>query len=1266
MVIIDPLEALADAAATRSGAHGIGGGGGGVGAGGNPQTAGRGGARAHAAADESDDDDSDDDEMGNLSDDDEIGDDDPVSDESDDDEEEEEDEEMEFDEEEEDGSDYDGGGGDDEDDSAEDDSDDSESEEEAPKKKRGKRKIVIDESDDDDTGAGGAASSTPAPRKRPAAAAAASNRISTQGTALVCASFDSDAFHAKYRKQKLSAGSASSAPVSAEKAHYDADEDLDAVAEDHDAGDAKARSVFPVGCHLHDTDPAYFFASSERRDAAGKRPGDAGFNPRTLWIPPKGRGKCAVHDLSEVQKQWWACKETHFDCLLFFKIGKFYEMYHMDADVGVREGGLVYMKGEQAHCGFPELAFGKYSEALVAKGFNIARVEQTETPEGTKARVQRLKKKATKVSKADQTMRREVCQVTTPGTRTYSVLDMRLDKDGGGFEAVQGPTLLVAVKERPASRGGGDDAPLAYGVCVCDAPTGSFTVAEFEDDAQRTRLRTLLAAKAPGEVLVEAGADVLAEIVRRSTQAVVVRLLPGDEFPDASKAVAGLDASGAFPRSSKKGASSDVAARWPATLRKCVEGRADLALSALGAVAHWLKRCLVDVELLSMRRFDAYCPPDLDDDVDDDGDLPFVAVDEATLRAGALRLEKKCDDDGALEAACRRTAPRMALDATTLKNLEVLRSGAADGKQGSLWQLLDHCKTPFGARLLRDWLARPLLDARDVEARSDAVAALVGEREISDALRAKLAKLPDLERSLQQLHTLGAPRRAVAADDDDIAIDDQHPDARAVLFDAAKFNSRKIVQLATALQALNRLADLAEDEAVMDLDGGEPPKLLKAALARADRGGCFPELRSKLAAFDAFDLAAAKKTGDLAAVRGVDDAYDAALNDKADCEKKLSQWLEDAKRDHRCGALKYKTSAKDRYCVDVPEEFFARGRGFEHLPEGWTQRTKTKKARSFAVPEVAALLRDLEDAERRERAAKVDQMRSLFAAFDAERDRWATAVACVAVADALLALAHVSRRPGFVRATLATKRDAKGPFVDIRGGAHPCLVGDPAAAGDVVPNDVAVGGDRAKMLLLSGPNMGGKSTLLRHVCVSAILAQVGCYVKADALTMTPVDRVFTRLGASDKILLGQSTFMVELLETATILKQATPDSLVILDELGRGTATFDGAAIAHSVVHHLVAVSQCRTLFATHYHDLVHSWENHADVQLGHMDCIVDHDSEDTVVFLYKLTSGCSPKSFGINVAKLAKLPRSVLARAAAKSAEFETKLKAAQAQGAK
>ena len=316
---------------------------------------------------------------------------------------------------------------------------------------------------------------------------------------------------------------------------------------------------------------------------------------------------------------------------------------------------------------------------------------------------------------------------------------------------------------------------------------------------------------------------------------------------------------------------------------------------------------------------------------------------------------------------------------------------------------------------------------------------------------------------------------------------------------------------------------------------------------------------------------------------------------------------------------------------------------------------------------------------------------------------WTDGLRCVANLDALLSLAVVSSAPGYIWPEMvarvaqsnsdsmdvvgesAVEGVQRGPLLDIQAGRHPMLEFSMSLRGDgdYIPNTLVLGdGLRTKdssdyvcspkLLLLSGPNMGGKSTLLRQTCLITILAQIGCKVPADRCVMTPVDRIFTRVGASDRILAGQSTFFVELAETATILKAATENSLCILDELGRGTATFDGTAIAHAVVDHLARSTRCRALFATHYHSLVDDWEMDARVQLGHMDCLVQdaaegsgsevtvvgNDEEEEVTFLYRLCSGSSPRSYGINVARLARLPQEVIALAMRQSREFEQRMR--------
>ena len=214
---------------------------------------------------------------------------------------------------------------------------------------------------------------------------------------------------------------------------------------------------------------------------------------------------------------------------------------------------------------------------------------------------------------------------------------------------------------------------------------------------------------------------------------------------------------------------------------------------------------------------------------------------------------------------------------------------------------------------------------------------------------------------------------------------------------------------------------------------------------------------------------------------------------------------------------------------------------------------------------------------------------------------------------------------------------------------HPCLSLS-SSTRQFVPNDTFLSHANQSLLLVTGPNMGGKSTLLRQTCIAVILAHLGCYIPAHSLRLTPVDRVFTRIGASDRILEGKSTFYVEMEETNNILKFATQRSLAIIDELGRGTSTHDGYSIAHAVLRHIVTKIRCLTLFSTHYHMLIHDFQATPNVQLYHMACKEDKDE---VIMLYKFEPGECPRSFGINVAKMAGVPGVVVERAGVKATEF-------------
>jgi DNA mismatch repair protein MSH6 len=341
------------------------------------------------------------------------------------------------------------------------------------------------------------------------------------------------------------------------------------------------------------------------------------------------------------------------------------------------------------------------------------------------------------------------------------------------------------------------------------------------------------------------------------------------------------------------------------------------------------------------------------------------------------------------------------------------------------------------------------------------------------------------------------------------------------------------------------------------------------------------------------------------------------------------------------------------------------------VPGAWTSKSQKKTHRRYWTTDIEKKLAQLVKAETALADAQQDTMRIVFEKFDKARGIWRDALACVSILDAMLSLALVSSSPNYSWPSIRDRKseDTDPTELKIEAGRHPMLEAIFAKNndGEYIPNSVSLGGKvnatyNPKMMLLSGPNMGGKSTLLRQTCLIAIMAQLGMKVPADSVEMTPIDRIFTRVGASDRILAGQSTFYVELAETASILKQSTQDSLCILDELGRGTATFDGTAIAHSVVNHLVCHSRCRGLFATHYHSLVDDWKMDPRVVMGHMECVVDNSggekaANEEVTFLYHLAKGSSPRSYGINVARLAQLPMEVVELAMRQSEAFEQKL---------
>ena len=586
-----------------------------------------------------------------------------------------------------------------------------------------------------------------------------------------------------------------------------------------------------------------------------------------------------------------------------------------------------------------------------------------------------------------------------------------------------------------------------------------------------------------------------------------------------------------------------------------------------------------------------------------------AACDAATRAAAALLHYLAVNQPFALSHVARLAryalGDAMQLDAATRAHLELFENTIDRTRRGTLIERLDVTVTPLGARRLARFVAYPLLDPVAIRARQDGVAWLFERDRLRAQLRERARPVRDLERLLAkttrpnaQPRDLGAIRASLAA-----------LPPLAACFEAGDASWLPGAEAARPAN-LTLPVPVSEAQALLEVALVDDPP----AIPRGSRGA--GEVGYMRAGFHA-ELDALRK----AATEG----------------RSLLAALEARERE-RSGipTLKLRFHPVHGYGIEVSKSNLAR------VPGDFERKQTLAAAERFTTPELRALEGRILGAH--ERAAALE--RELFESVRARLQGFGAAIRAAAEAvaelDALAALAEVARRDGWTRPEVAADER-----LEIVAGRHPVVEALLRAQGgeEYVANDAHLDPDDAQLLVLTGPNMSGKSTYLRQVALIALLAQIGSFVPAESARVGVVDRIFTRVGASDRLARGESTFMVEMRETAEILANATRKSLVILDEIGRGTSTFDGLSIAWAVAEHLhdAPALQPRTLFATHYHELVELAASRPRVRNAHFEVREwGHD----VVFLRRLALGGASRSYGIQVARLAGLPDAVIARA--------------------
>lgn len=565
-----------------------------------------------------------------------------------------------------------------------------------------------------------------------------------------------------------------------------------------------------------------------------------------------------------------------------------------------------------------------------------------------------------------------------------------------------------------------------------------------------------------------------------------------------------------------------------------------------------------------------------------------VSAAGAILHYLSYQLRRSCDHLRTLSV--RSDAAYVQIDASSQKNLDLVDSPT--GRAHSLLGALDRTATPMGARKLRDWILHPLRDLTALHARQEMITAFLAEPFLLGQCRESLKGIRDIERTTSRLSQNSG-------------------------------NARDLLSLLTSLQKIpdlkSHLEALAEH-----LPGSDFHSQLESQLH------LFPNLTELLEKALTDEPPANTKEGGI-----IRDGFHAELDELRSASRDGKQWIATLQESERkrtgIDTLKIKFNNVFGYFLEVTKA------KVDLVPDDYQRKQTMANAERYITPELKEMENKILGADERAKQLEYEEFVKLRQAVADEIDQLQQCADALATLDVLLGLAELAQLHQHTRPFLDESRD-----LEITNGRHPVLE-QTMVEEKFVPNDTTMEADNSRLILITGPNMAGKSTYIRQVALITLMAQIGAYVPAEKARIGLVDRIFCRVGASDDLTSGQSTFMVEMNETSLIINNATEHSLVILDEIGRGTATFDGLSIAWSVAEHLHDTIQARTLFATHYHELTDLSRSKEAVENYN---VAVREWNDDIIFLRKIVPGTADKSYGIQVARLAGLPPAIIDRA--------------------
>ena len=799
-------------------------------------------------------------------------------------------------------------------------------------------------------------------------------------------------------------------------------------------------------------------------------------------------------EYSPMMQHYLDTKNKYKDCILFYRLGDFYEMFFEDAVNVSRELELTLTgkdcgQEERAPmCGIPYHAAETYISRLISKGYKVAICEQLEDPKQAKGIV-----------------KRDVIRVVTPGT----VIEANLLEDKKN-------NYIMSIYKNG----------IYFGVTACDITTGDFRTTEIKETNNFAALLDEISKYSPAELVVNTMLYDCEEEINKIKERfeVYITRLEEKEFTDNYETLS-------------------------------------------------VKYKIVDDEEKQVEDISKY----------------MLSVASTNALITYLLDTQKNNLDQINKLIVYSITKYMALDINARRNLEITEKLRDKSKKGTLLWVLDKTATSMGGRLLRRWLNNPLIEAKQINKRLDAVSELknniILRGDITDALK----KVYDIERLAGKISYGSANGRDLISLKSSAK---QLPEIKKILSQA---KSNMLVELHSELDTLDDIYELIEKTIVDD-----PPISVK-------EGGLI-----KL---------------------GYDEEIDKLKTATTDGKNWIIQLEAEEREKTRIKGLKVGFNKVFGYFIEVTKS------NISLVPDRYIRKQTLANGERYITEELKNLENQILGAEEKVINLEYNIFTEVRDTIKAQTERVQKAAGIIATLDGLCSLAIVADDQNYVRPEV----DDNG-VIDIKDGRHP-VIEKILPSGSFVQNDTYLDKNENRLSIITGPNMAGKSTYMRQVALIALMAQVGSFVPASYARIGVVDKIFTRVGASDDLSMGQSTFMVEMMEVAQILKEATSNSLVILDEIGRGTSTYDGLSIAWAVAEYISDKEKCgaKTLFATHYHELT-DLENKLE-GVKNYSIAVKEKGED-IIFLRKIVKGGTDESYGVHVAKLAGVPQVVTKRA--------------------